>query len=83
MRFDSPGRVTSAPSTRRKLSQGQLARAGAGGELKAMRKALERSLARPPADINTTVQVQGLSPDQVRRQLAMHQSDLYRSLGGL
>jgi TP901 family phage tail tape measure protein len=83
MRFDSPGRVTSAPSTRRKLSQGQLARAGAGGELKAMRKALERSLARPPADINTTVQVQGLSADQVRRQLAMHQSDLYRSLGGL
>ena len=83
MRFDSPGRVTSAPSTRRKLSQGQLSRAGAGGELKAMRKALERSLARPPADINTTVQVQGLSPDQVRRQLAMHQSDLYRSLGGL
>ena len=83
MRFDSPGRVTSAPSTRRKLSQGQLSRAGAGGELKAMRKALERSLARPPADINTTVQVQGLSADQVRRQLAMHQSDLYRSLGGL
>jgi TP901 family phage tail tape measure protein len=83
MRFDSPGRVTSAPSTRRKLSQGQLSRAGAGGELKAMRKALERSLSRPPADINTTVQVQGLSADQVRRQLAMHQSDLYRSLGGL
>ena len=82
MRFDQPGRIYSAPRTRRKLSDSALGRGSVGGELRQVRKLLQQAISKPTADINTTVEIQGMSPDAMRRQLALHQLDLYRSMGG-
>lgn len=79
LRFDQPGRIYSAPKTRQKLSN-TIKSQSLPSQVAKMNKLL-LAISRQRGDVNTSVNIEGVSPDDIRRQLAYHQIDVYRGLG--
>lgn len=79
MKFDKPGRIFSAPQTRRKLSAPNAEKHSMSRQLARMNNLLG-ALISQRGDVNTTVNVEGISPEQLRRQLTQHQMELYRGM---
>ena len=79
MRFDKPGRIFSAPQTRQKLSNSNARKNSMASQLDKMNRLLA-DLVGQRGDVNTTVNLEGISPEQVRRELARHQIEVYRGM---
>lgn len=79
MKFDKPGRIFSAPQTRQKLSNSNAQKHSMPTQLGKMNKLLA-DIAGQRGDVNTTVQLEGISPEAMRRELARHQIQVYRGM---
>lgn len=79
IKFDKPGRVYSAPQTKRKLNSGNVKNHSMATQLSRMNKLLS-DISEQRGDVNTTVNLAGISPEEMRRELARHQIQVYRGM---
>ena len=75
-KFPEPGRIYSAPTTSRKLSN-KAGKDGTSQELAQVKKMLKQVLENP-GNLTTNVMLEGMSPDEVRRQITRMQVETLR-----